>query len=105
VRVELIEFLLAHEERARASSELLLLAANLPEDAAVQAHVGRMFLAAGNARLDLDHCVRALRRNSTNTEALAGAGEAAFEPGDDGRALRYLKGLPETAHVPRSCAA
>jgi tetratricopeptide (TPR) repeat protein len=94
VRVELIEFLLAHEERARALSELLLLAANLPEDAAVQAHVGRMFLAADNARLALDHFVRAVRLDSTNAEALAGAGEATFELGDYGRALRYLKGVP-----------
>jgi tetratricopeptide (TPR) repeat protein len=95
VRAELIEFLLAHEERARALSELLLLAANLPEDAAVQAHVGRMFLAAGNARLALDHFVRAVSLDSTNAEALAGAGEAAFELGDYGRALGYLKGIPE----------
>lgn len=94
VRVELIEFLLAREERARALSELLLLAANLPDDAAVQAHVGQMFLAAGNGRLALDHFVRALRLDATNTGALAGAGEAAFELGDYGRALRYLKGAP-----------
>jgi hypothetical protein len=92
VRVELVEFLLAHEERARALSELLLLAVDLPEDAAVQARVGRMFLAAGNARLALDHFVRAVRLDSTNTDALAGAGEAAFELADYGRALRYLKG-------------
>jgi tetratricopeptide (TPR) repeat protein len=94
VRIELIEFLLAHEERARALSELLLLAANLPEDAAIQAQVGRMFFAAGNARLALDHFARAGRLDSTNTEALAGAGEAAFVLGDYLRALRYLKEAP-----------
>jgi tetratricopeptide (TPR) repeat protein len=100
VRVELIEFLLVHEGRARALSELLLLAANLPEDAAVQAHVGRMFLAAGNPRLASDHFVRAVRLDSTNTEALAGAGQAAFELGDYGRALRYLKGAaPDDARA------
>lgn len=92
VRVELIEFLLAHAERARALSELLLLAATLPEDPAVQAHVGRMFLAAGNARLALDHLALAVRLDSTNAVALAGAGEAAFDLGDYTRALRYLKG-------------
>jgi tetratricopeptide (TPR) repeat protein len=100
VRVELIEFLLTHEERARALSELLLLAANLPEDAAVQAHVGRMFLAAGNPRLALDHFVAAVHLDSSNGEALAGAGEAAFELGDCARALRYLTGAaPDNARA------
>jgi tetratricopeptide (TPR) repeat protein len=90
VRVELIQFLLAHGERARALSELLVLAANLPEDAAVQAQVGRMFRAAGDPRLALDHFARALRENSENADALTGAGEAAFELADYSRALRYL---------------
>jgi cytochrome c-type biogenesis protein CcmH/NrfG len=91
VRVELIEFLLQHKERARALSELLLLAASLPQDAKVHAQVGRMFLAAGNAREALDHFVRAVRLDSSNADALLGAGEAAFELRDYSRALRYLK--------------
>lgn len=90
VRIELIELLLARGERARALSELLVLAANLPEDAAVQTQVGRMFLAATDPRLALDHFVRAVRLNPENADALAGAGEAAFELGDYRRALRYL---------------
>jgi tetratricopeptide (TPR) repeat protein len=100
VRVELIQFLLAHGERARALSELLVLAAKLPEDAAVQAQVGRMFLAAGDPRLALDHFVRALRENAENADALSGAGEAAFELADYSRALRYLDSVPrENARV------
>jgi tetratricopeptide (TPR) repeat protein len=91
VRTELIEFLLAHDEHGRALSELLLMAANLPEDAAVQARVGRMFLAAGNPRLALDHFERAERLDTDNADALAGAGEAAFQLEDYSRALRYLK--------------
>jgi tetratricopeptide (TPR) repeat protein len=91
VRMELIEFLLAHDERARALSELLLLAANLPDDAAIQVRTGRMLLAAGDPRLALDRFVRAVRLDAGNTDALAGAGEAAFELEDYGRALRYLK--------------
>jgi tetratricopeptide (TPR) repeat protein len=94
VRTELIEFLLAHEERARAMSELLVLGANLPQDAGVQAQVGRMFLSAGDPRLALDHFVRALRLNAEHPDALAGAGEAAFERADYRRALRYLNAAP-----------
>jgi tetratricopeptide (TPR) repeat protein len=90
VRVELIEFLLAHEERARALSELLLVAANLPPDAPLQTHTGRMFLATGNPRLALDHLVQAVRLDPDDADALAGAGEAAFEIGDYRRALGYL---------------
>lgn len=90
MRVELIEFLLAHEERARALSELLALVVTLPEDGAVQTQVGRMFLAAGDPRLALEHFVRAIRLDSGNADARAGAGEAAFELGDYSRALRYL---------------
>jgi Tfp pilus assembly protein PilF len=100
MRIELIEFLLAHQQRARALSELLLVAANLPEDAAIQAQVGRMFLAAGDPRLALDHFVSAVRLDSGNAHALAGAGEAAFELGEYSRALRYLKGAArDDAHA------
>jgi tetratricopeptide (TPR) repeat protein len=95
VRFELIEFLLAHAERARALSELLLVAANLAPNARVQTHVGRMFLAAGDPRLALDHLVQAVRLDPDNVDALAVAGEAAFEVGDYSRALRYLNAAPQ----------
>jgi tetratricopeptide (TPR) repeat protein len=100
VRMELIQFLLAHGAPARALSELLVLAASLPDDAAVQTQVGRMFLAAGDPRLALDHFEWALRENSENADALTGAGEAAFELADYSRALRYLNSAPrENARV------
>ena len=95
LRIELIEFLLAHHEPDRALSELLVLAANLPEEAPLEAQVGRMFLAAGNPRLALDHSVLAIGLDSENLDALAGAGEAAFELGDYNRALRYLNTVPQ----------
>ena len=100
VRTELIEFLLAHDEPARALSELLVLAATLPDEAALHTQVGRMFLAAGDPRLALNQFVRAIRLDSSNATALAGAGEAAFEAGDYNRALRYLGAVPpENAHA------
>lgn len=95
VRFELIEFLLAHEERARALSELLLVAATLPQDAAVQARVGQMFLAARDPRNALDHFDQAVRLDPESMDALAGAGEAAFDIGDYNRAFRYLNAAPQ----------
>jgi tetratricopeptide (TPR) repeat protein len=96
VRIELIEFFLAHEERARALSELLILAASLPEEPAIQARAGRMFLAAGDPARALDHYARALRVDSDAADALAGAGQSAFELGDYRRALQYLDRAPDT---------
>ena len=49
VRIELIRYLLAHEQRARALSELLVLTGNLPDDVTSQAEAGRLFLEAGGA--------------------------------------------------------
>lgn len=94
IRIELIEFLLSHNESARALSELLVLAANLPRDPGLLVHVGRMFLAAADPRRALDHFQNALRLNDRNADALAGAGEAAFALGDHSRVLRYLKAVP-----------
>jgi tetratricopeptide (TPR) repeat protein len=94
VRMELIELLLAREERARALSELLELAANLPQDAATQMQVGRMFMAAADPARALDHFADALRLSPDNAQALVGAGAAAFALGDYNRALRYLKAVP-----------
>jgi tetratricopeptide (TPR) repeat protein len=95
VRFELVEFLLARQERARALSELLLLAANLPEDAAQRARVGRMFLAAAEPRRALDLFTDALLLRPTHAEALAGAGEAAFALADYPLARRYLDAAPQ----------
>ena len=96
VRFELVDFLLARDERARALSELLLVPDHLPSDAALYARVGRMFLAAGDARASLDRFVRALQFNPSSPDALAGAGEAAFVLGDYARALRYLAQAPDS---------
>lgn len=94
VRLELIDFLLAHGERSRALSELLVLAAQLPQDVPAQEQVARMFLSVGEPRLALDHFLLALPRHPESAESLAGAGEAAFELGDYRRALRYLSAVP-----------
>jgi tetratricopeptide (TPR) repeat protein len=95
VRLELIDFLLSRGERARALSELLLVATHLPAEPGINVRVGRMFLGAGDARQALEHFQRALRTIPAHPDALAGAGEAAFALGDYTRALRYLDRAPD----------
>jgi len=91
VRIELVEFLLAHGEKARALSELLLLDANVrPLDRRAQTHIGRMFLAAGDPRQALECFQPVIRQHPDDGAALTGAGEAAFKLADYSRALRYL---------------
>jgi Tfp pilus assembly protein PilF len=94
VRLELIEFLLAHDQRARALSELLVAAANLPDDAVAEARLGELFLEAGDPRRALDHFTRVLRIDPDDAAARVGAGRSAFAAGDYARARRYLAAVP-----------
>ena len=100
VRIELIRYLLAHEQRGRALSELLVLAGNLPDDVQSQTEAGQLFLDAGEPGRALDRFRQALRIDSTHAPALAGAGEAAFAAGDYTSAQRYLGAVdPPSARV------
>jgi tetratricopeptide (TPR) repeat protein len=94
VRRELITFLLQQHQNSRALSELLVLASDLPDTPGDQIGVARLFTAAGDRRRALDHYAAALRADPRNEQALAGAGEAAFELGDYTSARRYLRRLP-----------
>jgi tetratricopeptide (TPR) repeat protein len=93
VRVELIKYLLRYGQQSRALSELLVLSANLPDDAVPQRDIGNLFLSAGDPRRALDHFGRALRLAPGDAGALAGAGEASFAIGDYTRARTYLRAL------------
>lgn len=90
VRLELVDFLLEHGDRARALSELLVMTATLPEARAVHVQVGTRLLRAGDSRRALDRFTRVLREEPDHPDALAGAGAAAFELGDYAGARRYL---------------
>ena len=48
VRVELARYLLAHDQRSRALSELLIVSADMPDTAAAHAEVGGLFLEAAS---------------------------------------------------------
>ncbi len=99
VRVELIHFLLDHQEHSGALSEVLILGADIPEgDAAGQTETGQLFFEAADAQHALKHFVRAIALSRNNTAALAGAGNAAFAMGDYVLARRYLEAALEQDH-------
>jgi tetratricopeptide (TPR) repeat protein len=93
LRLELIKMLLQHEDKSRALSELLILEGDIPADAAMHSEVGRLFLSTGDAKHGLSEFQQALRLAKGNSEALLGAGEAAFNLGDYSKAREYLEGV------------
>ncbi len=99
VRLELARFLLQHDQRSRALSELLVLAVTLPDNPPAHLEAGQLFLRAGDAGRALDQFQAVLRQDSQNAGALAGAGEASFNLADYARARRYLAADSPDAHV------
>ncbi len=93
IRVEMIRFLLDHNERNRALSELLVLDADLPNTAASHTQVAELFLEVGDAQHAWNDFYQAIRVDGHDTAAIAGAGEAAFQLGDYEKARRYLEDL------------
>lgn len=90
LRVELIEFLLSHGAAARALSEALKLSGEIPDQPAAHVQVGRLLLRSGSASRAEAQFVDALRADPHDGNAIAGAGEAAFEAGDYERAREFL---------------
>jgi tetratricopeptide (TPR) repeat protein len=90
-RLELTNFLLRENARTQAQAELIALSSDLPEDPALHAHVGDLFMQAQ----DYDHALaeyrQALRLDRQNSTALAGVGKAAFERGNYSLSQRYLQ--------------
>jgi Flp pilus assembly protein TadD len=94
VRFELIDFLLRHNQEGRALSELLAIAADLPDEPAVHVRVGQLFARAGDSRQALNQYERALRLAPADKSALAGAGISAFTLGEYVQARTYLRRAP-----------
>jgi len=90
-RLELIQLLLDHGAKEEAQGELITLAANLPNDAALHTQVGALFLSADASNRALQEFRRALQINRSLAPALAGAGEAAFQMEDYIQARQYLR--------------
>lgn len=91
VRIELIELLLRTHQDAEAQSELIALAANAAEDPAQQTRIGDLFVRANDYEHALAAYRESLRGNRRGTQALAGAGLAAFELARYPIALQYLQ--------------
>ena len=91
VRMELIDFLLARQMHGQAESELIALQNNMPNDPDMTAKVGKLFLQVPDYERALALFVRSLKLKRQNPDALAGAGQAAFELGRYKVAERYLK--------------
>ena len=96
-RLELYRYLMDRGEKTEAQSVLLATAAAIPPDPALHAQVGQLMLQAGQPQAALDEFQRALRLDSRNYEALAGAGESYFQLGNDRQAVRYLESATRDA--------
>jgi tetratricopeptide (TPR) repeat protein len=90
-RIELIKFLLQRNARAQADSELIALAASLPPDPNAHLQAAQLFEQAQDYSGALAQYEQVLRIDPPNSEALAGAGETAYRPGNYTVAQRYLR--------------
>ena len=91
LRVELIHFLLGHQERNLAISELLILETELPNAAISWIETAKLFIEAEDLQHALKDYSAASRLDSHNVEALTGAGETSFQLGDYIKAKQYLR--------------
>ena len=91
LRIELIRFLLGHQQRTMALSELLILETELPPSAAAHVEAARFFLEAGDTQHALKNYAEAVELDKNNLDALTEAGEAAFRLRDYQKADQYLK--------------
>ena len=95
LRVELIRYLLQRDLYDRALAELLVLAADLPDDVPQQLETAELLMRAGAPSRALALYTRALRLDGQNAQAIAGAARAAVELGDYSRAQRLLRAADE----------
>jgi tetratricopeptide (TPR) repeat protein len=102
VRSELVEFLLTHDQRDRAVSELLAMVTDVPDDVPHHLRAAEQFARAGDDADARRQFEAALRLDSTDPTALIGAGQAAFGLGDYALARRYLRRAPQQGAGVRS---
>jgi predicted Zn-dependent protease len=107
IRRELIDFLLASGQRSRALSEILMLAADLPDTAAAHAEAGQLFLDAGDPTHALIQLDDASQLDPADQHVRFLAAKAAFSLADYTRARRYLRGtsdIPEARELQSTIA-
>jgi tetratricopeptide (TPR) repeat protein len=90
-RLELIQFLLKKNATANAESELMALAAELPPNPAAHLQAAQLFEQSLDYAAALAQYQEVLRLSPGNSDALAGAGDAAYHSGNYEAAKRYLE--------------
>jgi tetratricopeptide (TPR) repeat protein len=90
-RFELIDLLLRENDKTQAQAELIALAENVPNEPATAVRIGNLFLQAQDNAHALSEFEMALKSDTDNAAALAGAGRAAFELGHYAQAMPYLE--------------
>jgi Tfp pilus assembly protein PilF len=93
IRFELVDLLLAANQPDKATVELMALAADAPDEAAVHAELATRFARAGDNHQALRHFRAALREMRHDDNVLAGAGNAALALGDYSLARQYYRGI------------
>lgn len=102
VRIELVRFLLNHQDTGRALAELIALSTDMPDDLSLHLTVAQLFADAGDQAHALDQFQRAVRQDPGSRVAIAGAGLAAFRLGDYASARSFLRRLPPDADEGRA---
>ncbi len=90
-RLELVDFLLQHDQRMEAQAELIASVATLPPDPALHLHIADRFFRAGDFHDALAQYRQVVRLDRRNADAHLGAGRAAFDLGQYRSAQRYLQ--------------
>lgn len=91
IRMEFYRYLASRGDPFAAQSVLLEASASLPPDSPRNVQVGHLMLDTGHEQQALALFEQALRMDSHNAAALAGAGLASFKLGGDAAAVRYLE--------------
>jgi len=102
IRLELIRFLLQHDQKERALSELIAAVDDLGEETWRRVLVANLLLEAGDPPRALEQFEAVLADERDNRDASAGAGRAAFELGDYAATVRHLEAggdAPELADM------
>lgn len=90
-RLELVDYLLQHNQRMEAQAELIASSASLPPDPALHLNIADRFLRSGDLPDALDQYRQVLRIDPKSVDAHAGAGKVAFGLGEFATAQRYLR--------------
>jgi tetratricopeptide (TPR) repeat protein len=90
VRLELVRFLLAHQQQYLATSELFVLQNRTPDSAPAHIEIAQLFVEANDLPHALQEYATAIRLDDSNVEALTAGGRLAFEMGNYQQAEEYL---------------